>query len=147
MSEHRATLPPVLEEPDFLKMLSWEVQRATRYQDFLSVGLIVPAGQPGFSSVETRESVGRLFAEFLRASDVVGTVEEMLAVLLVHTPLTDATSIVRRVQQRIEEGATGPRGASPASVRLSLGLACFPSDATEDGQLIGVARSRIGQAP
>jgi hypothetical protein len=147
MSEHRATLPPVLSEPDFVKMLSWEVQRATRYQDFLSVGLIVPAGETGFLSAETRESVGRLFAEFLRASDVVGTVEQMLGVLLVHTPLSDATSIVQRVQQRIEEGATGPRGASPARVRLSLGLACFPTDATDDVQLIAVARSRVGHVP
>jgi GGDEF domain-containing protein len=125
-------------------MLSWELQRATRYQDFLSVGLITLAGQTGFPSTETRESVGRLFAEFLRASDVVGTVSEMLGVLLVHTPLNEATSIVRRVQQRIEEGATGPRGASPTHVRLSLGLACFPTDATDDAQLLGVARSRVG---
>ena len=147
MSEHPTTVPPVLKEPDFLKMLSWEVQRATRYQDFLSVGLITVAGESGFSSTETRESVGRLFAEFLRASDVVGTVTEMLAVLLVHTPLNDATSIVRRVQQRIEAGATGPRGASPTRVRLSLGLACFPTDATDDVQLLGVARSRVGQVP
>jgi hypothetical protein len=147
MSEPRTTLPPVLKEPDFLKMLSWELQRATRYQDFLSVGLIVLAGETGFPNLETRESVGRLFAEFLRASDVVGTVAEMLGVLLVHTPLNDATSIVRRVQQRIEEGATGPRGASPARVRLSLGLACFPTDATDDVQLLGVARSRVGRTP
>jgi hypothetical protein len=144
MSDHPATLPPVLKEPDFLKMLSWEVQRATRYQDFLSVGVITVAGESGFPSAETREAVGRLFAEFLRASDVVGNIAEMLAVLLVHTPLTEATSIVRRVQQRIEEGAVGPRGAAPTRVRLALGLACFPSDATDDAQLIGVARSRIG---
>jgi len=68
----------------------------------------------------------------------------MLAVLLVHTPLTDATTIVHRVQQRIEEGAAGPRGASPARVRLALGLACFPTDGTDDGQLLGVARARVG---
>jgi len=144
MSEHPTTVPAVLKEPDFLKMLSWEVQRATRYQDFLSVGLIAVAGETGFPTAETREAVGRLFAEFLRASDVVGIVAEMLAVLLVHTPLTDATTIVQRVQQRIEEGAAGPRGASPARVRLALGLACFPTDGTDDAQLLGVARSRVG---
>ena len=126
-------------------MLSWEVQRATRYQDFLSVGLIAVEGEPTRPAVEVREAVGRLFVDFLRASDVVGHVGDMLGVLLVHTPLTDAMTIVHRVQQRIEAGSAGPAGAPAVRARLQLGLSCFPTDGTADDQLLTVARSRVGQ--
>ncbi len=126
-------------------MLSWEVQRATRYQDFLSVGLIAVEGEPTRPAAEVREAVGRLFVDFLRASDVVGHVGDMLGVLLVHTPLTDAMTIVHRVQQRIEAGSAGPAGAPAVRARLQLGLSCFPTDGTADDQLLTVARSRVGQ--
>jgi GGDEF domain-containing protein len=126
-------------------MLSWEVQRATRYQDFLSVGLIAVQGDPATPAAELREAVGRLFVDFLRASDVAGSVGDMLGILLVHTPLTDAMTIVHRVQQRIEEGSAGPAGAPAVRVRLKLGLSCFPTDGTADDQLLNVARSRVGQ--
>jgi len=144
MSEPK-TVPAVLKEPDFLKMLSWEVQRATRYQDFLSVGLIAVHDQSAPPSLESREAVGRLFVDFLRGSDVVGSVGEALGVLLVHTPITDAVPIMRRVQQRIEEGAEGPRGAPAVRVSLRLGISCFPTDGTNDAQLLSVARARVGQ--
>jgi GGDEF domain-containing protein len=126
-------------------MLSWEVQRATRYQDFLSVGLIAAKGEPSAPAGELREAVGRLFVDFLRASDVVGHVGDMLGVLLVHTPLTDAMTIVHRVQQRIEDGSAGPAGAPAVRVNLKLGLSCFPTDGTAEDQLLNVARSRVGQ--
>jgi hypothetical protein len=145
MSEHPETAPTVLKEAAFMKMLSWEVQRATRYQDFLSVGLIAVEGEPTRLAGEVREGVGRLFADFLRASDVVGNVGDMLGVLLVHTPLTDAMTIVHRVQQRIEEGSDGPAGAPAVRARLQLGLSCFPTDGTADEQLLTVARARVGQ--
>jgi hypothetical protein len=145
MSEHPKTVPTVLKEAAFMKMLSWEVQRATRYQDFLSVGLISAQGEPTTPAGELREAVGWLFVDFLRASDVVGHVGDMLGVLLVHTPLTDAMTIVRRVQQRIEEGSAGPAGAPAVRVKLTLGLSCFPTDGTADDQLLNVARSRVGQ--
>lgn len=121
-------------------MFAWEVQRATRYQDFLSLFLVRLAGRPApFSSI--RELVARKLVELLRSSDVVGIVGEDLAVILVHTPDTDALGIAERLQPALRDflllESTG------GEVTLQLSLVAFPGDATSDDVLLTRALARL----
>src|SRR5882724_2209453 len=120
---------PILREPDLRRMLAWEVQRATRYQDFLSL-CVVRLAHPRTPLSALREGVARKLVELLRSSDVVGTVGEDLVVLLVHTPSSDALGITERLQRVIQEFVVAKRPADePLDVVVQWSLVAFPSDA------------------
>jgi diguanylate cyclase (GGDEF)-like protein len=84
--------------------------------------------------------------ELLRATDLVARVDDAIAVLLVHTPYSDATSIVERLRDQVESEAFHVVPGEPLTATLSLGLAEFPSDATSDGVLLAHARARLTEA-
>ena len=130
---------PILREPDLRRMLAWEVQRATRYQDFLSLCVV---------RLALREGVARKLVELLRSSDVVGTVGEDLVVLLVHTPSSDALGITERLQRVIQEFVVAKRPADePLDVVVQWSLVAFPSDATSDELLLARAQARLPGSP
>ena len=122
--------PYVYAEEDLRHLFTREVQRSTRYQDFLSLCLI-RVTSPDPSSAVVRIAIARQVAEMLRSTDLVGSIEGDIAVLLVHTPDTDATMITNRIRERIET-APGPAG----EVVIRIGLACFPADGTTDDALL-----------
>jgi GGDEF domain-containing protein len=138
--------PRVFDEADFRRLLAWEVQRATRYQDFLSLCLARP-DHPGAMTRDALDAVARRVVELLRSTDLVGLVGDTIAIVLVHTPGSDATLITERVRDLVE---TGPVLATPggAAVKsgLRLGLASFPTDATSDTVLIDRAQERLAEA-
>jgi len=139
MVEQPRELPIILDEPDFRRMLTREVMRATRYQDFLSLFLVrlVP-------STALRDRVAARLVEMLRASDLVGVVGEDVAVILVHTPDTDAIGITERMQRALAEFvATTPGGGHAGPVSVQLALAAFPGDATNDDALLTLAAGRL----
>ena len=143
MVEQPRELPIILGEPDFRRMLTREVQRATRYQDFLSLFLVrlVPSGA---SDASLRDRVAARVVEMLRASDLVGVVGDDVAVILVHTPDTDAIGITERTQRALAElVASAPRGAAASPVSVQLALAAFPGDATSDEALLALASGRL----
>ena len=122
-------------------MLAWEVQRATRYQDFLSL-CVVRLSHP---RAPLRERVARKLVELLRGSDVVGMVGEDLVILLVHTPGSDALGIIERLQRIIIQEfvvAEWPADEPPHCV-VKWGLAAFPGDATNDESLLARAQARF----
>jgi hypothetical protein len=136
-------VPIVLAEPDFRRMLDREVQRATRYQDFLSL-FLVRLVQSGGSDATLRADVASKLVELLRASDLVGVVGEDVAVILVHTPDTDAIGITERMQRALEEFVVSlPRGGRSDPVKLQLALVAFPGDATSDEGLLARAQARL----
>jgi len=139
MVEQPRELPIILDEPDFRRMLTREVMRATRYQDFLSLFLVrlVP-------STALRDRVAARLVEMLRASDLVGVVGEDVAVILVHTPDTDAIGITERMQRALAEFvATTPGSGHAGPVSVQLALAAFPGDATNDDALLTLAAGRL----
>jgi len=143
MAEPNREAPVVLGESDLRRMLAWEVQRATRYQDFLSVCLVRLA-HPRTSLGALREGVARKLVELLRGSDVVGAVGDDLVVLLVHTPVSDALGITERLQRVIQEFVAAGRPADePLDVVVQWSLVAFPSDATSDEALLDRARARL----
>lgn len=128
--------PHLFDEEDLHQLLRREVQRATRYQDFLSLCLIGTA-RPGPFVPELRASVARQIAELLRATDIVGVIGSDIAALLVHTPYSDAVMISDRIRERV-----GREGR----VALSIGLASFPTDATSDAGLLAHAQAKLQAA-
>jgi hypothetical protein len=138
---------PILREPDLRRMLAWEVQRATRYQDFLSL-CVVRLAHPRTPLSALREGVARKLVELLRSSDVVGTVGEDLVVLLVHTPSSDALGITERLQRVIQEFIVATRPADePLDVVAQWSLVAFPGDATSDELLLARAQARLPGSP
>ena len=138
----------MFDEHDFRRLLAWEIQRATRYQDFLSLCLARP-DHPGGPSRDLLEEMARQAADFLRATDVVALQDDddNIAIMLVHTPDTDARTIADRVRALLE-GLTlraRPDATALKSV-LALGLASFPTDATTDSALLEKAQTRLAAA-
>ena len=127
-------------EADFRRMLAWEVQRATRYQDFLSL-FLVRLACPLAPLTIIRELVARKLVELLRSSDVVGMVGEDLAVILVHTPDTDALGITERLQPTLRDFILSE--SIRGEVTLQLSLVAFPGDATGDDALLARALARL----
>lgn len=146
MVAQSAPEPRVYTEQDFRRLLAWEVQRATRYQDFLSLCLAQP-DQPGAFSPDTLDAMARRVVEFLRATDVVALLGDRIAIIFVHTPESDAQVIAERVRGLLQT-ATFPRapGAPAVTSVLSLGLASFPTDATSDTVLLDQAQARLTAA-
>jgi GGDEF domain-containing protein len=137
----------VFDEQDFRRLLAWEVQRATRYQDFLSLCLVRPEhrAMPGRAILE---ALARRIAEFLRATDVVSLHDDdSIAIMLVHTADSDARAIAARIRSLLEGLTLRPGPDGPAGTPLpALGLASFPTDATSDGALLQTAQTRLADA-
>jgi len=140
MAEQHREVQVILGEADFRRMLAWEVQRATRYQDFLSL-FLVRLARPLAPLTILRELVARKLVELLRSSDVVGIVGDDLAVILVHTPDTDALGITERLQPALRDFALSE--STGAEVTLQLSLVAFPGDATSDDALLARALARL----
>lgn len=116
----------IFSEEEMRHLLAREVQRCTRYQDFLSICVIRTspsrAGMPA--------PVAQRIAEMLRATDIVGVIGADVVVLLVHTPDTDAAMITDRIRDRLQG-------------ELRIGLASFPTDATSDEALLAHAEAQL----
>jgi GGDEF domain-containing protein len=139
MADKLEPSPHLYAEDELRHLLAREVQRSTRYQDFLSLCLIrVTSAEP--SSPQVRGAIARQVAEMLRSSDLVGSIAEDIAVLLVHTPDTDAIMIADRIRERVYR----PSPPAPAgAVTVRIGLACFPVDGTSDDALLAHAQARL----
>jgi predicted signal transduction protein with EAL and GGDEF domain len=138
------TPPRLFQDTEMRHLLAREVQRCTRYQDFLSLCLIHPA-YPGAPGAATDAAVTRRIAEMLRSTDIVGVIGEHIAVLLVHTPDSDAAMISERIRERIQ-GEPFETVPPPGRVVLSIGLASFPTDSTSDLGLLAHAQAQLEAA-
>jgi GGDEF domain-containing protein len=134
--------PHLYAEDDLRHFLLREVQRSTRYQDFLSLCLIrLTSAEP--SSRQVRDAIAREVADMLRSTDLVGSIGEDIAVVLVHTPDTDASMIAARIRERVDRPSAPPRAGA---VAVHIGLACFPVDGTSDDVLLACAQARLEAA-
>lgn len=132
----------IYSESEFRRMLAWEIQRATRYQDFLSLCLI-RTDHSALSTPGLLLTLAQRVVELLRSTDLVGVVDDTIAVLLVHTPDSDAALTIERLRARVQTLGSEMGGAD-AMPTLTLGLASFPADATSAVALLSRARARLG---
>lgn len=129
----------IFAEEEMRHLLAREVQRCTRYQDFLTICLVrrIPSDT---RAAEPEAPVAQRIADMLRATDFVGIIGADIVVLLVHTPDTDAALITDRIRDRLRTGDPEEAGA------LRIGLASFPTDATSDAGLLAHAEAQLQAA-
>ena len=140
MADKLEPSPHLYEEDELRHLLEREVKRSTRYQDFLSLCLI-RIESTGPSSGEVRNTIARQVADMLRSADLVGSIGQDIAVLLVHTPDTDATVIANRIRERVVDLVPGSAQAGAGAFRI--GLASFPVDGTSHDALLAHAQARL----
>jgi len=148
----------VFVEDAFRHMLTREASRATRYQDFFSVCLVKPdAGAPRAAASPDRaaaspdddvqRAVTRKIAQFLRSTDVIGRMDDGIAILLLHTEGADAVRVAERIRAHIEQVAFAGSGAgAPGQVTLSVGGVSFPRDGYSDSVLLSRAQAHLSEA-
>jgi diguanylate cyclase (GGDEF)-like protein len=139
----------VLDEEAFRHLLARETDRATRYQDFFSVCLVKPDAKETAHSIpaEIQQAVAKKIAEFLRSTDVVACVQDVAAILLLHTASTDALRVAERIRANIGNVAfPGTPGGPPRRVTLSVGEVSFPRDGSNDRTLLSRAEANLREA-
>jgi hypothetical protein len=134
MNDTPADTRPVYDTPIFLTLLSREAGRASRYRDFFGLCLLIP-DRGGAAGAAEPVGLHATIAELLRATDLVGRVDDAVAFLLVNTSPTDSLAIAERVRARLAE-----------SDPVSIGLASFPKDGTDAQALLDRARALLEQA-
>jgi GGDEF domain-containing protein len=134
----------IYDEVDFRRLFAWELQRATRYQDFLSLGLVRPDRSGPPTTPAQLSAVAYRVAELVRSTDLVGVIDECtIAVLFVHTPDKEAALTMERLRGGVGTTAVAASGTTESMPALSLGLASFPTDATSEEALLSQARARL----
>jgi len=149
LSGRSETAREVLGEEAFRQLLAWETSRATRYQDFFSVCLIKPDALDATNgrAAELQRTIARKIAESLRASDVIGRIQDSTAVLLLHAASADAARIAERICADIGKVAfPGASGGAPRSLTLSVGGVSFPRDGSTDKALLSRAEANMHEA-
>lgn len=133
-------------EDAFRHLLTREALRATRYQDFFSVCLLKPdAG--GAGDEEVRRVVFKKIAQMLRSTDMIGQVDNGIAILLLHTEGADAVRVAERLRSHIEQVAfPRPPGDGSRHVTLSVGGVSFPRDGYNDSVLLARAQAHLSEA-
>ena len=134
MNDTPADARPVYDTSIFLTLLSREAGRASRYRDFFGLCLLTP-DRRGAAGAAEPAALHATIADLLRATDLVGRVDDAVAFLLVNTSPTDSLAIAERVRARLAE-----------SDPVSIGLASFPKDGTDAEALLDRARALTEQA-
>jgi len=136
----------VFVEDAFRHLLTREALRATRYQDFFSVCLVKPdPGEEG-GGEDVQQAISRKIIHFLRSTDVVGRVQDGIAILLLHTEGTDALKVAERLRAHIEQVAFLGDAGSPRQITLSVGGVSFPRDGYNDTILLSRAQAHVNEA-
>lgn len=134
MSDIRIDGRSIYDTPMFLTLLSRETGRASRYRDFFGLCLIT-RDRPGPDGAAEASTLHATIAELLRTTDLVGRVDDGVAVVLINTSPSDSLAIAERLRARLV--ASGP---------ASIGLASFPRDGTDPQALLDRARALMEQA-
>ena len=150
VSEFMDTQTGVFHEEAFRNLLTREAGRATRYQDFFSVCLLRPdvsGGDQRQIGEEIDRAISRKIPEFVRATDLVGQLSSVIAIILLHTAGADALRVAERIRANIEQVAfrEGPEGR-PQRLTVSVGKVSFPHDGHTDSILLSQALAYLEQA-
>lgn len=135
----------VFVEDAFRHLLSREAMRATRYQDFFSVCLVRPDA-PATDDQRMAEAVSKKIMQFLRSTDLVGHLQDGIAVLLLHTEGADAGRVAERLREHIERVAFPGETGAARHVTLSVGSVSFPRDGYNDTVLLSQAQAHLAEA-
>lgn len=147
MIEFVDPLTGVVRDAAFRYLLARETGRATRYQDFFSVCLLRPDLPANVPQGEFEQAVSRKIPEFVRSTDLIGSLAPGVAVLLLHTAETEAARVAERIRAKIKhvvfrDAATG----RPLRLTVSVGKVSFPRDGHTNGLLLSQAEAYLEEA-
>jgi diguanylate cyclase (GGDEF)-like protein len=147
VSEFIESTTGVFGETTFRNLLTREASRATRYQDFFSVCLLKPDLECSAAVADVERTVTRKIAQFLRSTDMIGRVDDRIAILLLHTEGADAVRVAERLRAHIEQVAFPGAGPNASGhVTLSVGGVSFPRDGYSDSVLLSRAQAHLTEA-
>ena len=139
--EHR-----ILEPQVFDYFLDLEVDRARRYQNYVSLlSLKIEAGEGGAPLEEKDfEALVELLKEELREVDVIGRNEDgSISIILLHADLQSTERVVARIHARLSDYTFDLRGEQK---RVAVGGACCPTQASDIDALKAHARRMLEKA-
>ena len=149
MSDLTVDQAGIFREDAFRHLLGREALRAVRYQDFFSLCLLRPdkPGDRGGVPEELERAMSHKVLEFVRATDIVGHVSSVIAVILLHTAGNEALRVAERIRANIEQVAfrESPEGR-PQRLTVSVGKVSFPYDGHDDATLLSQAMAYLQQA-
>ena len=130
----------VLSPDAFDFVLTNELKRAARSQNFLTLLLVEPRVEPPDAAQEDHEviqQVGRLIGREVRETDLLAqTAANELSVVLLDTELPQSLRVVDRVMSRLQHYQfTQP-------VEIGVGAASCPTDGSDPVSLRASARTR-----
>ena len=124
----------VLTPEAFDFVLTNELKRAVRSQNFLTLVLMDPRGER--QDPEAGRAVARVVSREIRETDLLtANPQGRLSVVLLDADLESSRRVVERVMTRLEHY----QFSTP--VDIEVGLACCPTDAAEPGALRRVAEA------
>jgi diguanylate cyclase (GGDEF)-like protein len=137
----------VLDEDTFRQLLSLEANRAIRYRDFFVLCLLQP--DQASSKDQTGEMLGqrvaRKIVDFVRFSDIVGSLGDGIGVLLLQT--ADALHVTERLRSEIGNVRFQAEAAGDdRKITLSVGEISFPGGGHSEISLLSRARARLEEA-
>ena len=131
----------VLTPPAFDFVLDSELKRALRAQNFLTL-VVVEARREWEGMMVTADEgtigeVARILGHEVRDTDLLGCIENgELSLVLLDADHTGSRTVIERIVQRIDSYDF------PARLRISMGAACYPTDAIDAASLRRQASSR-----
>jgi hypothetical protein len=120
----------VLNTETFDFVLTNELKRALRSQNFVTLVLMEPRG--GEPAAAVREIVGLVSAE-LRETDMLATDATTVSMVLLDSDLQNSTGVIERVMTRLENYQF------TAPVEIQVGAACCPTHGADLDTLKRVA--------
>ena len=135
----------VLDGKLFERLLDLELKRSLRYQSFTSLLLMEANQDKGKFREHTQasllEKMAQLFRKELRETDIIGTGEGFMKVILIHAD----KHIARRVGERLLSWVSNYYGLTEIAGRccFNMGGACFPSHATDTRGLLQKAGAML----
>ena len=131
----------VLTPEAFDFVLTNELKRAMRSQNFLTLVLMAPRGGGPRRGEMVRE-IARLVSRELRETDLlVGDATGRLSMVLLDADLQNSMRVIERVMSRLEHYQF------TAPVDIEVGAACCPTHGADVETLQRVAATRTGDAP
>lgn len=108
-------------------LLDYEIRVSGRYRRFATLIIV--------GSEDSATDIVDLLIGHIRASDEIFDLDSTAAIVMSDTDSSDALVAVRRYKSRCSNG-----------VDLRFGIASYPSDARDSGELLSTAHRRLGEA-
>ena len=115
-------------------VLDGELKRAVRSQNYLTLVVLETArewdGLTMAADEGTLEEVAEVVGHEIRDTDLLGYTEDgELSLVLIDADYDNSTKVIDRLVQRID------KYEFPMPLRISVGAACYPTDAVDSGSL------------